>query len=66
MSAAAMLNRATWPDPARVADSAGALRAGRKVILYGACGVDASFFDGGFDAWQREGRDETHRWPPGA
>ena len=65
-----MLNGATSHDPARVADWARALPAGRKVIVYRACGhevgrvtvlrlracgVDASFLDGGFDAWQRAG-----------
>ena len=69
-AATAMLPGATWRDPARVADWAGALPAGRKVIVYcvyghevgrvtalrlRACGVQASFLDGGFDAWQRAG-----------
>ena len=69
-AATAMLPDATWRDPALVADWAGALPAGRKVIVYcvyghevgrvtalrlRACGVDACFLDGGFDAWQRAG-----------
>ena len=69
-AATAMLPDATWRDPARVVDWAGALPAGRKVIVYcvyghevgrvtalrlRACGVEASFLDGGFDAWQRAG-----------
>ena len=69
-AATAMLPDATWRDPALVADWAGALPAGRKVIVYcvyghevgrvtamrlRACGVDARFLDGGFDAWQRAG-----------
>ena len=69
-AATAMLPGATWRDPARVADWAGALPAGRKVIVYcvyghevgrvtalrlRASGVDASFLDGGFDAWQCAG-----------
>ena len=69
-AATAMLPDATWRDPALVADWAGTLPAGRKVIVYcvyghevgrvtvlrlRACGVDASFLDGGIDAWQRAG-----------
>ena len=69
-AATAMLPGATWRDPALVADWAGTLPAGRKVIVYcvyghevgrvtalrlRACGVDACFLDGGIDAWQRAG-----------
>ena len=69
-AATTMLPDATWRDPALVADWAGELPAGSRVIVYcvyghevgrvtamrlRACGVDASFLDGGFDAWQRAG-----------
>jgi Fe-Mn family superoxide dismutase len=68
--ATTLMPRATWRDPAKVAEWAAELPAGKPVVVYciyghevgrstamqlNARGINATFLAGGIDAWQTAG-----------